>query len=371
MSTPLAQPVSNDAGQSNLVQGSAPASPASPAQSSPAAGQPLTLSTQSVAQPVTPSAQPIDPTSQANSYESFINQYGGQDRLKAAAEYYNLIAAPRDQFNAAQYLDWIHDNDPERYAMIVKDVYGTHGQEFRSQVLREALANDQNKAQILKDLGWNEQDYAEYRNYLQDKASKPPSDPRLTTLEQKLATYEQQEAERQAAIVQTERQQEWRDFSNRISEPVGKFIQQLNLPQTPQGRVAAMLLAAGAQAAFGEDQQAMKLWNDTQQGFMSGNKFAANNYGQLVAAIETNARPIFERISKWMAAEAEVEQLRAQLGGRQTPPAPSLAGGMPVPRQQQEPQSPPVMNGIPGMGAFSADSIKAQLAAIRAGQQPR
>lgn len=321
--------------------------------------------TTEVASPVTqPVTEQVAATPATPDYASVINGYGGEQGLKARDEFYNLFHGETFDDNAA--LDRLAEISPERYRAIMNNMFTYHGNDYRQVAIKEALADQAQKQEIVKQLGWDADKYNAYSKWLESPEGQAAQNPQMSALERELASIKQQNAQQQQQQVMQGREQQYNGFVNECSAPVRELVDKLNLPDTPQGKLDRSIMINAFKGLFGESPHQAKLGNIADLFARGESTLASQNAMQIRSAMQEVARPVFERLGKLLAAEAEVEQLRAQLGGK----AITLPNGATQPAAQ--PAAPTsdkfIMQGMPGYGQFSdkeglAAEVKQALAA--------
>lgn len=306
-------------------------------------------------------AQPTTPD-----YGAMITGYGGEDRLKSGMGFYDRIAGPADQFDENDFLNQIASISQDRYGRIADNILNHHAPEMRDRILQQALADDASKQQLLGQLGWNADDYERYRQWVENGQAQPAAqvDPQVKALQDQLAAINAEREQSQQQAQQQERMGKLQEFSMSLMQPVNDFVSKLNLPQGPEGQVAALLIQTGAQGAFAQDPKAMEVMNRAAEHFQNGEYALGAQYTlQLKALVEQHTRPVAEFVGRALTAMAELEQMRAAAGGARREPS-AVAQGQPGARQEaaamagQRDQA--IYPGVAGYGRFSmtADEVR-------------
>lgn len=309
-----------------------------------------------------PAASPATP---GTNYEQFFTDNGGYERVQLMSKIGNHYLAPQDSYRIDAFLDNLYELSESRYMDTVNKIATDHPEAFQSQLLSRMGTDEALRQSILKNLGWDEKDYNGYRDFLAGKSSAgTPLDPR----DQKIAELERQHNERAQRETFAKHEQAFEGFIGEVNSPIAETMKAMSFPMDQSGQLTAE--GKNAQRAFqalttqilSENSGASKLYETSMSHFSKGEyQLGAVNQISLKAAVKDAATQAANQIGQWMAAAAELAQLKAKMNGTTTEPGMAGQGARPVATPNAP--SPSLSSGLPGYGRFSAETMRAEIKA--------
>lgn len=307
---------------------------------------------------------PTDP----NSYDSFINKYGGQERLQMAADFFEKFAA--DDFNPETVLDHMHEVSPNRYAALAQTVIGDYLPKIQQHVISQIAQDDNTKLAALEALGWNAQDYESYRAYVNSGQQVKPVDPEMKRISDENRAIKEDRARQLQAEAHQQRTTQYQDFRTNFASPVNEFIGKMNLPQTKEGTLMTSIIKGAVdhmieQAGLANPSQPSTLnhINTAYQHFMNGEANMGSQYANTIkAGITEQAKEVTTYLGNLLYKASLYDQMQGNPALKPKEPlavAQATAGSPGAqPQQQQQKQNIP---NVGGYGRFDPDRIRAKV----------
>jgi len=362
--------------------GSSPSASPSPSPSASPTPSPSTPSTPGVSygvfpapsQQVQPVATPANPFEQAatpevtppitpvetNSYDDFINKYGGQDRLQMAGDFFEKFAA--EQFEPEAVLDHLHEISPDRYGALAKTVIGDYLPKIQEHVIGQIAQDPQMQMAALQSLGWNAEDYQNYKDFLESGQSMKPVDPEMKRIQDENRQIKESIAQRQAQEQHQERTAKYQEFRSNFAAPINEFTEKMNLPQTKEGNLMRSIINGAVDYLIGTDEKVVSNINNAYGYFMKGEAgLGANNYGNSIrAAVTEHAKQVTAHLGNLMYKASMYDQLQGNPATKGKEPLAVAQASVGSPNAQpQQPRNP--ISNVGGYGRFDADAIKARV----------
>lgn len=302
-------------------------------------------------------------TTTGPNYDQFFTDNGGYERVQLTSKLGGHFLAPNDSYKIESFLDNLYELSEARYIDAVNKIAIDHPEVFQSQLLGRMGTDEALRQAILQNLGWNENDYNGYRNFLDGKAAPNNIDPR----DQKIADLERQNTERVQRETHAKHEQAFGGFISEVNSPIAETMKMMSFPMdqagqlTEEGKNAQRAFQALTTQLLSENTSAGKLYDASEAHFAKGEyQMGAMNQVSLKAAVKDAATQAAKQIGQWMAATAELAQLKAKMNGTTIEPGVNAGGGT---RQAATPNPPPTSFTPSGYGRFSAENMRAEIKA--------
>lgn len=262
-----------------------------------------------------------------NDFESFINQYGGEEYIKLGNEILTGLLDSSHE-NVDNFLNTIAAISPEKHEAIELQVVSKYAMELQDHIINNILPQSEElQIAALQALKWDPKDYAMYRQALESGQLKSNQEnPQIKALQDEIrqlkegqVTFQTEKERAEQARIENERKIKFQEFRQQVTKPALEILDSLPLPTDEKGRftqdalILASCLLGGLDRLCDEDSNLMSEHAKAQDFFGKGEeKLGALNSLSIQTGAKKHAQTVHKVIGDLLFKANKYDEMTRQ-----------------------------------------------------------